>query len=210
MEMIMVVIVFSLFLFGAFMVFSYGLKNYRLIDVKNETQNQAVVSVGRIMNDLILTDISTLVYGTAVEEYMSFETAINISDNEFKKLSGAPNWQGHILYYTYPRDLSATEKDLMRKYVPLSSPDTMPAQLVSTFSYLTSTAGTGQKINTVAKGIYDLDISVDSEKSIVNIILVVKKRFSVKKLAYDKDFSENVGNDTVTIKASIMPRNTMF
>jgi len=208
MEMIMVVIIFSLFLFGAFMVFSYGLKNYRLIDVKNETQNQAVVSVGRIMNDLILTDISSLVYGTAVEEYMSFETAI--SDNEFKKLSGAPYWQGYILYYTYPGNPSATEKDLMRKYVTLSSPDTMPKQMLNTFSYLTSTAGTGEKINTIARGIYDLEISIDSEKSIVNITLVVKKRFSAKKLAYDKDFSENAGNDTVMIKASVMPRNTMF
>lgn len=210
MEMLMVVIVFSLFLCGAFVVFSYGLKNYRLIDVKNETQNQAVVSVGRMMNDLLLTDISSLVHGTAMEEYMSFETAINISDNEFKKLSGSPYWQGYILYYTLPRDPSATEKDLIRKYVPLPAPDTMAKQMLSTVTYLTSAAGTGEKINTIARGIYDLDISINSDRSVVNIVLVVKKKFSAQKLAYDKDFSQEVGNDTVTIKASVMPRNTMY
>jgi hypothetical protein len=207
-EMLVGLIILGLFLTGAFIVFNFGLKNYGLINTKNETLNQAQIAVARMAKDVISTDISTLVIGTSQEEYMVFETAISPLDDKFKKDTNLPFWQGHILYYTYPRTVGTIDKKLMRKFVPHTG-STMPVEMtgIGSGNYLTNTYNTGEKLVTAARNIYDLDISI-SNNYIVDIKLVTWKKFTDIKLAYDKDFNKNLVNDTVVIKVSVMPRNT--
>jgi len=204
--MLIVVIILGIFLTGAFIVFNFGLKNYGLINTKNESMNQAQVAVARMTKDLISSDISTMVIGTAQEEYMAFETAISPADDKFKKDINLPLWQGHILYYTYPRTTGIPDKKLMRKFIPHTA-STMPLQLTGIGGYLTNTYNSGEKLSTAARNIYNLDISISNDY-IIDIKLVTWKKFTDTKLAYEKDFNKNLVNDTVVIKVSVMPRNT--
>jgi hypothetical protein len=57
-----------------------------------------------------------------------------------------------------------------------------------------------------------MDIAVNPNKYIVDLSLVTWKKFYEKtpggRLAYDKDFSDNAGQESVTLNASVMPRNS--
>lgn len=208
-EMIIAVMVFSLFLFGVFAMLDFGFKNYRLIDTKGEAQGQAEVALGRIAGDLMTTDINSLVIGTAQEEYLVFDTAVNRDTNEFESDGKYPLWQGFVMYYTYPA--GSMNKKLMRKYIP-HVPITM-AQKMNQFAtmalYLTDTYNEleEEELRIVARDIYALNITY-TDKFIINIGLVTWKDFSEKRLAYTKNFSDNVAQETVNLKLSVMPRNT--
>lgn len=208
MEMLMAILVFNLFLIGAFAVFSYGLKSWKLVETKGDVQNQAEVAMGRMLSDLISTDITTLVTGNSPVKYVAFESAVNSSGN-VEKLNASILWKGYILYYTSPSDAGKPSKKLLRKYIPHDD-RTTPKQiaLAQMSLYLTDTCNTGEELRTVARNIYDLDISVNLNKYIVDISLVTLKKFSETKMAYDKDFSANIGQERVTFRASVMPRNT--
>ncbi len=208
MEMIITVLVFNLFLIGAFAVFSYGLKNWKLIETKSDVQNQAEIAMGRLLSDIISTDIATLVTGNSPVKYVAFESSVTSSGN-VEKSNDALVWKGYVLYYTSPSDNGKPQKKLLRKYIPHADRTTpKKINLTQMSLYLTDTCNTGEELKTVARNIYDMDISINPNKYIVDISLVTWKKFSETTLAYDKDFSKNVGQERVTLRASVMPRNT--
>ena len=207
-EMIIAVLIFSLFLFGTFAILSYSLKNYRLLDTRSEAQGQAEFAMTRVVKDLINTDISSLSIGTLEEEYMVFETAVDPNSQKFQKDLGLPLWQGYILYYTFPRDPNAVDKKLLKKYVPLGTSTTRAKKLTDIGLYLTDTFNPGEDLRTVAKNIYDLEFSIQDNEYIVDIYLVTIKKFSARRLAYDKDFADDAGQNKVKLKLSVMPRNS--
>ncbi len=212
MEMVMAILIFSIFLACAFAVFSYGLKNWKLVETKGDVQNQAEVAMGRILSDITATDITTIVTGTSPVHYVAFESAVNSSTGDVEKENAAIVWKGYVLYYTSPSDTGKPDKKLLRKFIPHVN-RTTPKQIdVTKMSlYLTDTPpypGSGEELRTVARNIYSMDISVNPNKYIVDLSIVTQKRFSEKRLAYDKDFSDNVGHERVTLKASVMPRNS--
>ncbi len=208
-ELVIATLVFSLFLFGAFTMFSFCLKNYRLIDTRSQAQNQAEIALSRIVSDLLSSDISSMVIGTSAEEYMVFETAIDPNTHEFKRDMKDPLWQGYVLYYTYPRDPNSIEKKLLRKYVPHTQ-TTTAKEMTSIALYLTGSCNSGEELRTVARDIYDLEIGINSNSYMVDINLVTWKSFSERRLAYQKDFSDNVARETVRLNMSVMLRNTRF
>lgn len=210
MEMVISIIVFSLFLMAAFLVFSFGLKTWKLIETKSDAQMQAELAMDRIINDLKSTDISSLVMGTSEEMYIVFETAWSdpsVPNPEFHKLGGYPEWQGYLLYYTCPDDTSTSEKKLLRKFVP-HTPDTTAREMTDIHLYLVDTFNPGEDLRVVARNIYNLEFNSGINNFTVDIRLVTKKSFSEKRLAYEKDFSDNVAIDFVTLTASVVPRNT--
>jgi hypothetical protein len=213
-EMVMAVLIFSLFLGAVFGIFNYGLKNWKVVETKSDVQSQGEVAMGRMVSDMTATDISTMSWvpctGYNNDSYVAFETAVNPATGQAEKDQGLLLWQGYILYFTIPyvNNVGKTDKKLVRKYLP-HTPSTTPKELTSISSYLTETCHyTGEKVRTVARNIYSLDIQVNSNQYIVDMTLVTYKRFSERRLAYQKDFSDKVGNATLTLKASIMPRNT--
>jgi hypothetical protein len=215
MELVMAILIFSLFLTGAFAVFSYGLKSWKLVETKSDVQNQAEVAMGRILSELISTDIETLLTdknvppSSPVIKWVAFETAVNSATGDVEKENASLIWKGYILYYTSPSDAGKPDKKLLRKYIPHAD-RTTPKQidLTKMSFYLTDTFNTGEELRTVARNIYNLDIAVNPNKYIVDLSLVTWKKFSETRLAYDKDFSDNAGQESVTLKASVMPRNS--
>jgi len=206
-ELVMAISIFSIFMIGVFSVFSFGLKSWKLVETKNDSQQQAEVALARILSDLKSSDISSLVTG---DEYIAFETAWsdpNAPDSNFKKLGGYPLWQGYILYYTFPRNPNSADKKLLRKYI-CHTPAISPMKMTDISIYLTDNPVNGENLRTVARNIYSLDAGIGTNNFVVDIILRTEKKFSEKRLAYEKDFSDDVGNDIVTLKASVSPRNT--
>ncbi len=205
-EMALAISLFSIFMAAVFSVFSYGFKSWKLIETKSDSQLQAEVALARIVSDLKSSDISSVVTG---DEYVAFETAWS-DPNEtvtFKKLGGYPLWQGYILYYTFPRDSDAVNKKLLRKYINHSASG-LATRMTDIDMYLTDNSVNDENLRTVARNIYDLQITTGTNRFIVDIILKTEKKFSEKRLAYEKDFSDNIAVDIVTLKASISPRNT--
>lgn len=100
----------------------------------------------------------------------------------------------------------------MRKFIPHENRTTpKKIDIAKMSSYLTDTPplpSSGEELRTVARNIYSLDIAVNSNKYIVDLSIVTWKKFSETRLAYDKDFSDNVAQESVTLKASVMPRNS--
>lgn len=211
-EMIIAIMVFSLFLFGLFAMMDFGFKNYRLIDTKGQAQGQAEVALARIASDLMTTDTDSLVVGTAMEEYLVFDTAVNPDTNAFEKDGRYPLWQGYVMYYTSPRTPGSINKKLMRKFIPHSKITTSQKmnQFATMALYLTDTYNEleHEELRIVARDIYSLTVTENSNNLIVNISLVTWKDFSEKRLAYTKNFSDAVAQETVNLKLSIMPRNT--
>ncbi len=212
MELVMAILIFSLFLACTFAVFSYGLKNWKLVETKGDVQNQAEVAMGRILSEITATDITTLITGNSPVHYVVFESAVNSSTGDVEKENAAIVWKGYVLYYTSPSDAGKPDKKLLRKFIPHEN-RTTPKQIdITKMSlYLTDTPpspGSGEELRTVARNIYDMDISVNPNKYIVDLSIVARKKFSEKRLAYDKDFSDNVAQESVTLKASVMPRNS--
>ncbi len=213
MELIMAILIFSLFLACAFAVFSYGLKNWKLVETKGDVQNQAEVAMGRILSEITATDITTLIYNnTPPASYVVFETAVNSSTGDVEKENAAIVWKGYVLYYTSPSDNGKPSKKLLRRYIPHENRTTPKKIDITKMSlYLTDTPplpSSGEELRTVARNIYSLDIAVNPNKYIVDLSIVTWKKFSETRLAYDKDFSDNVGQESVTLKASVMPRNS--
>lgn len=213
-ELVMAILIFSIFLACAFAVFSYGLKNWKLVETKGDVQNQAEVAMGRILSELTATDITTLIHNnTPPVSYVVFETALNSSTGAVEKENALIVWKGYVLYYTSPSDSGKPDKKLLRKYIPHEN-RTTPKQidLAKMSLYLTDSYNTGEELRTVARNIYSLDITINPNKYIVDLSIVTRKKFYEKKpggrLAYDKDFSDNAGQESVTLKASVMPRNS--
>lgn len=209
-ELIMAVLLFGLFMLGAFSIFSFGLKNWRLMETKNDARMQALVAIGKITKDLKSTDISSLVIGAAKDEYLVFETAFSdptSPDPIFHKNGGYPEWQGYVLYYTYPRDPNAVDKELMRKFVP-HPPGTVAKVMTDIHLYLLDTALPGEDLRVIARNIYDLEFSNGNNDLIIDIELTTRKNFTEKRLAYQKDFTGDPGVELVVIKSSVIPRNT--
>jgi len=211
-ELTLAILIFSIFLMSVFSIFSYGLKNWKLVETKSDVQNQAQIATGRMLSDLTSTDISSLTTDTTPMKYIAFESAVNSTSGDVEKENGMVVWKGYVLYYTSPSDHNKVTKRLLRRYVPHEN-RTTPKQLdsIKMFLYLTDTPPasiTDGELRTVASNIYDLDISINPNGYIVDISLVAWKNFSEKRLAYRKDFSSKLVNESLTLKASIMPRNT--
>ena len=206
-ELMIAFAVFSMFLLGIFAVINFGLKNYRLIDMKSEIRGSAQVAMGRILGELKSTDITSLVMGPAEEEYMVFETAVDPVTHKLEIVDRVPQWQGYVLYYTFPRDPNATDKMLFRKYVP-HTPRTLAKKMTSIALYLNDTTNTGEELTTVTRNIYDMDISISTDGFVVNLDLTTNTDFADRRLAYQKDFSDDVAKGRFKVSASVMPRNT--
>jgi len=192
-----------------FAILNFGFKNFRLINTKGEAQSQAEVALGRISSDLLTSDIKSMVIGTAIDNYMVFDTAIDPNTNLFVKDGKHPLWQGFVLYYTYSPDPNAICKKLMRKYVPHDHL-TSPSKMTNIALYLTDTYNDFEKeeLRIVAKDIYGLEISHHTNNLMVDIALVTWKDFLEERMAYQKDFSDVVAKETVRLKVSVLPRNT--
>jgi len=231
-EMLMVIFVFSFFLLALMAIFNVGLKSWNLTSTKSEVQHDSSVSMTSIIKDLRMTDASTVQIGGAGKEYIVFESPIG-QDNRFHydEQAGPPIWQAYILYYTYPRDpgdlLKAktvdmsllknktVQKRLIRKKI-LHTPNPEPVKWTNFQIYFTDPDAaplTGEILAGKPRVLSDHIYSMTADSNMSNMSSIIVKITTMKsiledRLAYTKDFSQNVGIDRIELKATVILKNT--
>ncbi|MEQ8224566.1 MAG: hypothetical protein ABRQ37_19765, partial [Candidatus Eremiobacterota bacterium] len=150
----------------------------------------------------------------------------------YNEKTGVIEWQSYILYYTYPRSSADDEfclkvdlksaspektpkKKLIRKVIK-HTPSEVAKKLTNYKLYFTdsinppSSEGIIGKPHILSKHIYNMDIttnSVDGNNGL-DIKLEIVKSILEDRLAYVKDFSYNVGYETITLNGSVLLKNT--
>lgn len=232
-ELFIAIIIFSLLMVLLMAVFDTGLKSWNTIEMKSDVQQKSLLSIDLLRKDLMFSDKSTLQIGGEGYEYIIMESAIG-EDREFSfnHSNGSPQWQSYILYYTYPRSSAGDEfclkvdlksaspektpkKKLIRKVIK-HNPSEVAKKLTTYQIYFTDSInpdpaeGIIGKPHILSKHIYNMDITENSvdENNGLDIKLTMVKSILEDRLAYVKDFSYNVGYETITLKGSVLLKNT--
>jgi len=223
-EVMMTTIIFSLFMFGLIAILDVGLKSWNMVDMKNEVQQEAIISMSYIARDLRLTDRFTAQIGGDGEEYAVFETAMG-SDGYFNydEVAGDPEWQAHIIYYTYPRDpvdkLKALDKSLpankkvtkklVRKIIS-HSPNCIAERLLNFDTYFTEPkTGDPGEPRVLSDHIYSMsmeenDINLDT----LDITITITKNILEDRLAYNKTFDDGLVTEKMVVRNTVLLKNT--
>ncbi|HPZ08196.1 MAG TPA: hypothetical protein PL110_08785 [Candidatus Eremiobacteraeota bacterium] len=233
-ELILTMLIFSLFLLAMTQIFNVGLKSWNLIEMKTALEQESTLSLNLLKRDLFLSDNMTVQVGGKGKEFVIMESAVDEKGVfHYNEKTGVPVWQAFILYYTYPRDggdakLSISldlnnpepekspKKKLIRK-IMRHNPSEVATRLTNYWLYFTDSISPpiqGEdrigKPHILAKHMDKMVISessVDSDNAL-DIELLLVKSILEDRLAYEKNFAYNVGYERLTIKGSVFLKNT--
>jgi prepilin-type N-terminal cleavage/methylation domain-containing protein len=226
-ELMVTTAIFSIFLLALTAIFSTGLKSWNLVQNKIETQQESSICINFLMKDLRLTDDSTSAIGGKGYEYAVLQSAMNDKGVvEYDLYTGEPKWQSYILYYTLPRngfdvkmamdpnEHKNTRKRLIRKVIKhtpftktklagfelyFNEPDALP--LVGE-EYM-------GKPRVLSTHIYEIDLENNPDnKYAIDINIVISKSILENRLAFEKNFSDTAGQETMLIKNTVLLKNT--
>jgi prepilin-type N-terminal cleavage/methylation domain-containing protein len=232
-ELMVTMLIFSLFLLALTQIFSLGLKSWNIIESKTAIEQEASLSLSLLKKDLFFSDNMTVQIGDEDREYAVMESAADETGKfHYNEKTGVIEWQSYILYYTFPRgsdkeyciniDLNSAspektqKKKLIRKVIK-HTPSEVAKKLANYKDYFTDSISapiSGEiiigKPHILSKHIYDMDIKpniVDMDNGL-DIELTMVKSILEDRLAYVKDFAYNVGYEKMTIKGSVLLKNT--
>jgi len=236
-ELMLTVVIFSIFLLALTAIFSTGLKSWNLVQNKTETQQEASICNMFLVKDFRNTDQSTLIMGGKGYEYAILQSDINeFGVSEYDHTTGKPKWQAYILYYTFPRSKKGKEFSM-----DLTDPSTIPGTLdpnnprlgkklirkilkhapfvnkkLTNFEIYfndidVKMAGEEYigKPKVLSRHIYEMDIKQNSDHANgVDIDIIIVKSMLEDRLAFTKDFSDTAGKERIIIKNTVMLNNT--
>jgi len=232
-ELMITMLIFSFFLLALTQIFSLGLKSWNIIESKTSIEQEASLSMSLLKRDLFFSDNMTVQFGGEGKEYVIMESAADEKGRfHYNEKTGVIEWQSYILYYTYPRSSAGDEfclkvdlksaspektpkKKLIRKVIK-HNPSEVAKKLTTYQIYFTDSInpdpaeGIIGKPHILSKHIYNMDITENSvdENNGLDIKLTMVKSILEDRLAYVKDFSYNVGYETITLKGSVLLKNT--
>ena len=219
-ELVIVCIVFSLFLFAVFATLDIGLKSWQLGATKSDLHQKAEIVLNRISRELSYSSILSVEIEnngnpSSTNEYISFETPFNNGSFECDNTNyGSPLWQGFILYYIQPLKSGwvSGKRDLFRQYVPRTDPDvgSVPSIHPDLMGDLTinlkMTNPVSENLRTIIKDIYSIDFErIDNLVKIeAQFIRHIRTEASV---SFAGTADESMGNETVVMSVSVRPKN---
>ncbi|MEQ8171827.1 MAG: hypothetical protein ABRQ38_23250 [Candidatus Eremiobacterota bacterium] len=236
-ELMLTVIIFSIFLLALTAIFSTGLKSWNLVQNKTETQQEASLCNMFLVKDFRHTDQSTLTIGGKGYEYAILQSDINeFGASEYDQTTGKPKWQAYILYYTFPRSKKGKEFSMV-----LTDPSTIPAGLDPNNPRLgkklirkilkhapfinkkltgfeiyfndidVKTAGEEYigKPKVLSRHVYEMDLKQNPDhENAIDIDIIIVKSMLEDRLAFTKDFSDSAGKEKVILKNTVILNNT--
>jgi len=223
-ELMLTIIIFSIFLLALTAIFSTGLKSWNLVQNKTETQQEGSLCLNFFRKDLSLTDRNTADIGGKGYEYAILQSAMNDKGvMEYDGSTGDPKWQAYILYYTFPRNSSDVKlsmdpndparKKLIRKIIkhaPFTNKKLTDFELY--FKDIKDTPMGEEHIGkpkVLSPHIYEMDLSVNPDnQNAIDINIIISKSMIEDRLSYEKNFSDSKGKEKMIIKNTVMIKNT--
>lgn len=208
-ELAMVVVIFSLFLIFIYTTFEVGLKTWQIGSIKSELQQSAEVAMKRIVRDLSMTTLATLVIGPS-GDYIAFENPVDYSTGQFSyddQKRGLPKWQGHIIYFTKPSQKNGLI--LYRRYVsrPSGGANINPlylSPLIIGGTYLI----VDDNAKALARNLEKINFKREGAAITITINYSENIRTNARVNFSDQgDPSVNKGTEKFELKSSIMPKN---
>lgn len=228
-ELMLTVVIFSIFLLALTSVFSTGLKSWNLVQNKTETQQEASLCNMFLAKDLRQTDKSTAEIGGKGYEYAILQSNTNeFGVQEYDHATGKPKWQAYILYYTFPRNsdpnlainINFTDpnyinlrKKLIRKVIKHTAfVNTKLANITQYFNDI-DVKIPGEtyigKPKVLSRHIYEMNLLTNSNNAnAIDITIIISKSITEDRQAYTKDFSDGVGIEKIIIKNTVLLNNT--
>ncbi len=236
-ELMLTVVIFSIFLFALTSIFSTGLKSWNLVQNKTETQQEASICNMFLVKDFLHTDKSTATIGGKGYEYAILQSDINeFGLYEYDHTTGKPKWQAYILYYTFPRSKKGKEfsmiltdpstipgtldpnnprlgKKLIRKIIKHTPFNNEKLKNFETYFNDIDVKTSGEefigKPKVLSRHVYEMDLKENSENAnAIDIEITIVKSMLEDRLAFTKDFSDTAGKEKIIIKNTVMLNNT--
>ena len=223
-ELMLTTVIFSIFLLAITIMFSTGLKSWKLVQNKTETQQESSICMNFLLKDLAQSDRRTAVIGGKGKEYAILQSAMNDKGIiEYNHYTGEPKWQAYILYYTLPRDSSdkkcsgspGDRKRLVRKVIKHAPYTNTKLTDIELYFYEPNSIPSvpGEEYigipRVLSKHIYEMILTDNPDsKSSVDINIILEKSILEDRLAFQKDFSDNAGKEKITIKNTAILKNT--
>jgi len=198
-EVLVTTMIFFSFMGILYSILDFGFKSWHIGETRSEIQQAGEVAMKRLMTELLTSTIYTVTINDP--NYISFETAVNPSDNEFKRdSSGIPLWQGHVIYFTLI-DPDTGFRNLYRAYAPRTTPGSMP----QTFTDLDiNPYCTKSKGKLLAKELESL--SFVKKNNIITVTFLYRKKVRSNAVVVFHN-SADKGIERFEIKSSVEPRN---
>jgi hypothetical protein len=223
MEVCVVMFIFSLFLIAFYAAMDFGLKSWKIGEVRSDLKVTAAWVLKRMMSDLENSNsVAIIAYSPSdpnLTPYLSFETPVYNGEVQHDTNTGKLLWQGHIVYYAL-KDEDDNSKLLYRRYIPhnKTSPYRSDNRFLATFlpntgSYInekeltSSETGEGQNLRKICGKLKS--ITWFEAYGMVDIELSFQENFRKSK---DARVSFATGNDKsgtekYFLKGNIKPRN---
>ncbi|HPZ08905.1 MAG TPA: hypothetical protein PL110_12370 [Candidatus Eremiobacteraeota bacterium] len=214
-ELVIVTLVFSLFMFGVYTTIDVGMKSWQMGETKSNIYQKAMIAMNNIIRDFTGSNWITAQienYGTpeTVNEYICFETSLDTVTNTYDVENGKPKWQGYIIYYIYPRvtlSPSTEKRDLYRRFKPRINKDVNPFPLEDILLYIDKKSkATNENLRLIAKDIYGIDFDQKGVSLFITITLKTKIRKEAS-VMFSTGGNDNIGTELVKMTNSVIPRN---
>ncbi len=201
-EIAVTMVVFSLFLMFMYATFAVGLKTWQIGAIRSELQQSAEVAMKRIVRDLTFTTITSLTID-GDGHVIVFETSVDPVSGEFiyNDNSGAPVWQGYVLYYTTG---SPNNLVLFRRYIARTDISKTPSSFPMVFPF-----SSGTYCNKGATLARNLDgINFQQSGPIITVKITYEKNInSSARVAIMEGKSPKTGTERFEITSSIETKN---
>jgi prepilin-type N-terminal cleavage/methylation domain-containing protein len=216
-ELIIVILIFSLFMLGLYATLDVGMKSWQMGETKSDFFQKAQVTLGSIVRDFststwMSSQIDNDGDPAKLNEYICFETPIDYTNGLFHLESKTSKtvWEGYIIYYIYPRintNPTATKRDLYRKFKPRTTKNSSPLLLQNLTSFIdTTTKNTDESLRTVAKDIY----SINFVQKQTNLVITVTFKGNIREHAhvmFSPGGNSTKGVELIELKTSVIPKN---
>ncbi len=126
-EIIVVILIFSLFMLVIYSTIDLGFKLWKLGEVSSDIQTKSESVLRRIFTELRNANSSAIVFNEPDDPnslyhsdtpYLCFDTPLSGGEVQYKQDSGDILWQGFILYYALEDPDDTAMKILYRRYIP--------------------------------------------------------------------------------------------
>lgn len=227
MEICVVMFIFSFFLIAFYGAMNFGLKAWKIAEVRSDLKVTAAWVLRRMIAELENSNSLAIQTFTAADpnlpSYICFETPVYNGEIQHDAGSGKLLWQGHIIYYDIKdnNDNIFNRKILYRRYIPhnKTSPYKSDNRFLATFlpdiadytddrTLLTSEEQKGQTLKKLCDKIKS--ITLYEAYGMVDIELNFQENFRKSKdarVSFSSNGNDKSGTEVYSLKGSVKPRN---
>ncbi|MEQ8192524.1 MAG: hypothetical protein ABRQ39_31455 [Candidatus Eremiobacterota bacterium] len=227
MEICVVMFIFSFFLIAFYAAMNFGLKAWKIAEVRSDLKVTAAWVLKRMIAELEnANSIAIQTCATSdpnLSSYICFETPVYNGEIQHDSGSGKLLWQGHIIYYDIKdnEDNIFNRKILYRRYVPhnKTSPYKSDNRFLATFlsdisnytddrSLSSAEENEGQILKKLCDKIKS--ITLYEAYGMVDIELNFQENFRKSKdarVSFSAGGNDKSGTEVYSLKGSVKPRN---